>query len=128
MAFAFTSYDFVGLRTKPSPIQRSAVLDGRKLAGTPLAPFRTMSICRFALVALLTLGSAAAVSAQPSTAEAIEKGFQALQNGDTDKAASIFRQALTHRPKDPQLLLGAGVVANIQGQEEEAIPLLKQAL
>jgi tetratricopeptide (TPR) repeat protein len=87
-----------------------------------------MSICRVALVTLLTLGTATAVSAQPSTAEAIEKGFQALQIGETDKAASIFREALTHRPKDPQLLLGAGVVANLQGKEQEAIALLKQAL
>ena len=87
-----------------------------------------MSFCRFALVAFLTLGTAAAVSAQPPAAEAIEKGFRALQNGDTDKAASIFREALSHSPKDPQLLLGAGVVANVQGQEQQAIALLKQAL
>jgi tetratricopeptide (TPR) repeat protein len=87
-----------------------------------------MSICRVALVAFLTLGAAAIVSAQPPMSEAAEKGFQALQNGDTDKAASIFRDALTRRPRDPQLLLGAGVVAKLQGQEQNAIALLKQAL
>ena len=87
-----------------------------------------MSICRLALVAFLTVGTAATVSAQPATSEAIEKGFHALQNGDTDRAASIFREALTRRPRDPQLLLGAGVVAKLQGREQDAIALLKQAM
>ena len=87
-----------------------------------------MSICRLALVAFLTVGTAATVSAQPATSEAVEKGFQALQNGDTDKAAAIFREALTRHPRDPQLLFGAGVVAKLQGQEQDAIALLKQAL
>jgi tetratricopeptide (TPR) repeat protein len=87
-----------------------------------------MPICRLALMALLTVGAAANVSAQPATSEALEKGFQALQNGDTDRAGSIFREALTRRPQDPQLLLGAGVVAKLQGQEQDAIALLKQAL
>ena len=77
---------------------------------------------------LLTVGLAATASAQLATSEAVEKGFQALQKGDTEKAAAIFREALTRRPKDPQLLLGAGVVAQQQGQEQEAIALLKQAL
>jgi tetratricopeptide (TPR) repeat protein len=86
-----------------------------------------MSICRLALVALLTVGPAATVSAQP-TSETVEKGFQALQKGDTDRAASIFHEALTRRPRDPQLLFGAGVVAKLQGQEQDAIALLKQAL
>jgi tetratricopeptide (TPR) repeat protein len=87
-----------------------------------------MSSCRLALVALLILGTAPTVSAQPATSEAVEKGFQALQDGDTDKAASIFRDALTRRPADPQLLLGAGAVAKLQGQDQDAIVLLKRAL
>jgi tetratricopeptide (TPR) repeat protein len=87
-----------------------------------------MSLCRLALVACLTVGSAAPVSAQPATSDAIEKGFQALQNGDTDQAASIFREALTRRPRDPQVLFGAGVAAQLQGREQSAIALLKQAL
>jgi tetratricopeptide (TPR) repeat protein len=87
-----------------------------------------MSICRLALVAFLTLGAAATASAQSATSEAVEKGFQALQNGDTDKAASIFRDALTRRPSDPHLLLGAGVAAKLQGQEQDAVALLKKAL
>jgi tetratricopeptide (TPR) repeat protein len=87
-----------------------------------------MSICRFALVAFLAVGPAATVGAQPATSEALEKGFQALQNGDTDRADSIFREALARHPRDPRLLFGAGVVAKLQGQEQDAIALLKQAL
>ena len=87
-----------------------------------------MSICRLVLVTFLALGTAAIVSAQPAPSEAVEQGFHALQNGDTDGAASIFREALTRRPKDPRLLLGAGVVAKVQGQDQDAIALLQQAL
>src|SRR5258705_944583 len=87
-----------------------------------------MSICRLALVALLTVSPAALAGAQPATPEALEKGFQALQNGDTDKAASIFREALTRNPRDPELLFGAGVIAKDQGRDQDAIGLLKQAL
>jgi tetratricopeptide (TPR) repeat protein len=87
-----------------------------------------MSLCRLALVAFLTVGSAAPLSAQPATSDAVEKGFQALQNGDTEKAASIFREALARRPRDPQMLFGAGVAAQLQGQEQNAIALLTQAL
>jgi tetratricopeptide (TPR) repeat protein len=87
-----------------------------------------MSICRLALVALLAVGTGAIASAQPAAPEALEKGFQALQNGDTDKAAGIFRGALTRHPRDPQLLFGAGVAAKVQGQDQEAIAFLKQAL
>ena len=87
-----------------------------------------MSICRLALVALLTAGPAALAGAQPAPPEALGKGFQALQNGDTDKAAAIFREALTRNPRDPQLLFGAGVAAKVQGRDQDAIGLLKQAL
>jgi tetratricopeptide (TPR) repeat protein len=87
-----------------------------------------MSICRAVLVALLTVGVAATVSAQAATSGTAEQGFQALQTGDVDKAASIFRDALTRRPSDPMLLLGAGLAAHLQGQQPEAITLLNRAL
>jgi len=87
-----------------------------------------MVLCRLALATLLISVSAAPVSAQPAMSESLEKGFQALQSGDAARAASIFREALTRHPGDPQLLLGAGVAASLQGQDREAIALLKQAL
>ena len=87
-----------------------------------------MSIRRLVLAAFLTVSAAAAVSAQPVASDAFEKGFQALQRGDTDGAASIFREGLARRPKDARLLLGAGVVAKLQGRDPDAIAFLKQAL
>lgn len=87
-----------------------------------------MALRHITLAFLILLGAAAHVSAQPGTPEALKKAGQALQLGETDKAASIFREALTRRPKDPQLLFGAGVVAKLQGREPEAIAFLKQAL
>ncbi len=87
-----------------------------------------MSICRLVLVAFLTVCTAAPLSAQMVTSEAVDKGFQALQDGDTDKASVIFREALTRHPRDAQLLFGAGVVATRRGQEPNAIALLQQAL
>jgi tetratricopeptide (TPR) repeat protein len=87
-----------------------------------------MSICRLALVAFLVVGPAATVTAQSAPSEALEKGFKALQSGDTDRADSIFHDALVRHPRDPLLLFGAGVVAKVQGQDRDAIALLKQAL
>ncbi len=87
-----------------------------------------MPIRSLALVALLIVGPAASARAQVGASEALNKGFQALQSGDAASAGSIFRDALTRHPSDPQLLFGAGVAASLQGQDKEAIGLLKQAL
>jgi tetratricopeptide (TPR) repeat protein len=87
-----------------------------------------MVLRRLALAVLLISCSTTSVVAQPAMSEALDKGFQALQSGDAPRAGSIFREALTRHPGDPQLLLGAGVAASLQGQDKEAIALLKQAL
>jgi tetratricopeptide (TPR) repeat protein len=87
-----------------------------------------MVLRRFALAALLITWSVTSVTAQPATSEALDKGFQALQGGDASRADTIFREGLTRRPRDPQLLFGAGIAAHLQGQDQEAISFLKQAL
>jgi tetratricopeptide (TPR) repeat protein len=87
-----------------------------------------MVLRRAAIALVLISWFAASVSAQPASSEALDKGFQALQSGDAASAASIFREALTRHPGDPQLLFGAGVAAGIQGQDKDAIAFLKQAL
>ncbi|HMJ82378.1 MAG TPA: tetratricopeptide repeat protein [Vicinamibacterales bacterium] len=87
-----------------------------------------MVLRRAAIALVLITWFAASVSAQPASSEALDKGFQALQSGDAASAASIFREALTRHPGDPQLLFGAGVAAGIQGQDKDAIAFLKQAL
>lgn len=87
-----------------------------------------MVLRRIAIALVLISCFTTAVSAQPGSSDALDKGFQALQSGDVARAGSIFREALTRHPGDPQLLLGAGVAASLQGQEKEAIALLTQAL
>ena len=87
-----------------------------------------MALRRLAFALVLISWFTTLVSAQPAPSEALDKGFQALQSGDTARAASIFREALTRHPRDPQLLFGAGVAAGIQGQDQDAIAFLKQAL
>ena len=54
--------------------------------------------------------------------------MEALEGGDVERAAAIFRDALGRYPDDPQLLLGAGIAAELQGRESDAIPLLKRSL
>jgi tetratricopeptide (TPR) repeat protein len=83
---------------------------------------------RVAIALVLIAWFTTSVSAQPAPSEALDKGFQALQSGDAASAASIFREALTRHPADPQLLFGAGVAAGIQGLDKDAIAFLKQAL
>lgn len=84
-----------------------------------------MRIGRLVLVALLVAGTSTAQGLAP---EAVTSGFQALRQGDGDRAASIFREALGRYPRDPWLLLGAGVAATQLGQTDEAIVVLKRAL
>jgi len=99
-----------------------------KFAGTTIAALANVVLCRVALAALLLTWSVTSVSAQPATSEALDKGFQALQSRDAARADAIFREALTGHPRDPQLLFGAGIAASLQGRDQEAISLLKQAL
>jgi len=88
----------------------------------------TMSLSRSACAACLFVAGTTTVVAQSAPPEAIKQGFQALQQGEIDKAGSIFRDALTRYPRDPELLLGAAVVAQQQRQDQDAIARLKQAL
>jgi tetratricopeptide (TPR) repeat protein len=87
-----------------------------------------MFLRRVAIAVVLIAWFTTSVSAQPAPSEALDRGFQALQSGDAASAASIFREALTRHPADPQLLFGAGVAAGIQGLDKDAITFLKQAL
>jgi tetratricopeptide (TPR) repeat protein len=87
-----------------------------------------MSPTRVALFIVSMLVVAQPSRAQSSSSNPLETGFQAIQNGDADTAASVFRTALVRDPRDPRLLFGAGVAAHLQGREQDAMSLLKQAL
>jgi tetratricopeptide (TPR) repeat protein len=93
-----------------------------------MATPRLAAIARPALVVVCLIVASVKTSAQLPAAGAARKGYDALQRGETDKAASIIGEALTRHPSDPQLLLGAGVIAQVQGRESDAIALLKKAL
>jgi len=72
--------------------------------------------------------SAASLRAQSSVTSLNDAGWKALQNGDNDKAAAFFNEALTMRPADPVLLLGSGAAAHRQGKQQDAIARLRRAL
>ena len=58
----------------------------------------------------------------------LEAGILALQAGDSEKAATIFADALRQNPRDPSLHMGAGVTAHARGRDDEARRFLKRAL
>ena len=55
-------------------------------------------------------------------------GWDAIQRGDGEKAASAFRQILAANPRDVLALTGAGLAAHMLGREDQAISSLKKAL
>jgi len=68
------------------------------------------------------------VPAQTTVAQLAEAGWQAIDKGDADRAATSFRQALTLRPGDAVLNLGAGVAAHLQGRDADASVYLRKAV
>ena len=82
---------------------------------------------RVAVAGLLAVRLASTAHAQSADPVA-ERGFAALQRGDVDAAAAVFRTALADRPRDAVLLYGAGYAAHLQGRDEEAARLLQEAI
>lgn len=80
-----------------------------------------------AVLCLLVL-STMSVPAQTTVAQLAEAGWQAVERGDSDKAAVVFGQALALRPGDAVLNLGAGVAAHLQGRDREATLFLQKAV
>jgi len=85
-----------------------------------------MSLLRTAAALLILACGASVAHAQASNAT-LESGFAALQRGDADAAARVFRGALADHPRDPVVLYGAGYAAYLQGRDQEALDLLKRA-
>jgi Tetratricopeptide repeat len=55
-------------------------------------------------------------------------GWEAIQRGDGEKAAAVFRQALADNPRDPGLLAGSAMASHLLGRDDQAITALKRAL
>ncbi|HEY7289169.1 MAG TPA: tetratricopeptide repeat protein [Vicinamibacterales bacterium] len=81
-----------------------------------------------ACVLCVFLAGAGRAAAQSTVAQLGERGWQAVQAGDSDRAVSAFREALTLRPRDAALNLGAGVAAHMQGREDDATTFLQRAV
>jgi hypothetical protein len=77
---------------------------------------------------VLTLCLALAGSAEGQSVTPLESGVLALQAGDSEKAATIFADALRQNPRDPSLHMGSGVAAHMRGRDDEARKFLKRAL
>jgi hypothetical protein len=85
------------------------------------------AIVRRVTIALAIVAAVTApASGQPTRAEGV--ALQALQDGDADKAATAFAEALAQSPRDPRLHFGAGVAARLRGRNDEARKLLQRAL
>jgi tetratricopeptide (TPR) repeat protein len=80
---------------------------------------------RFLVLVAVVSGIAAGAAGQTPGPDA---GWQALQRGDPDKAAAIFREQLAEHPGDAVLRFGAGVAAHMLGREDEALKALQQAV
>ena len=80
------------------------------------------------MVAHALLVLALALSPQVTTQDPARTGWEAIQRGDGEKAASAFRAALAQNPRDPASLAGAGMAAHLLGRDDEAIASLKRAI
>jgi tetratricopeptide (TPR) repeat protein len=86
-------------------------------------------IKRAALSLLLAMVVSLTVAAQSDgTRQAWDQGWQAIQSGDGERAAAIFRQALEAHPSEGVLHFGAGIAAHVLGRDDDARRALKRAL
>jgi len=93
----------------------------------------TRPILTLSLLLFLFLAPTAATQPVPQPAaragrEASKLGWEAIKQGDGEQAASAFREALTLRPNDATLHLGAGIAAHLLRRLDEAKGSLKRAL
>ena len=65
---------------------------------------------------------------QASYTQLSRAGWDALNGGRVAEAARAFNAALEVAPRQPTLLLGAGIAARLQGHEDEARRLFIDAL
>jgi tetratricopeptide (TPR) repeat protein len=85
---------------------------------------------RLGLCAAALLVSAASASAQggADTARLGQAGWDALNAGQTRRAAEAFEDALTRDRSNTRLLLGAGLAAYLERRDEDAHAFLERAL
>ena len=85
----------------------------------------------FALLLLTTFGALALTAGggqQRSGAQLAKAGWEALNAGRIQEAAAAFDEAMRTGPQTPSTLLGAGLVARLQGRTDDVRRLLVDAL
>ena len=85
-----------------------------------------MPTCPLLLLTIVMI--AAPVAGQVQRDKQGEAGWEALQQGDGDRAASAFYEALKRNPRDPMLHVGAGMAAHLRGRDRDAAESLNRAL
>ncbi len=70
------------------------------------------------------------LASTPQTAQQdpARAGWEAIQRGDGEKAASAFRAQLATDPNDARALTGAGIAAHLLARDDQAVSYLKRAL
>jgi tetratricopeptide (TPR) repeat protein len=79
------------------------------------------------ILVCLVLGTPA-VAQRLTPAQHARAGWNALNSGKPDEAAAAFHEALRSEPREPSLLLGAGLAAHLLGRSDEARRYLVDAL
>lgn len=69
-----------------------------------------------------------ALALQAAAPDPGRTGWEAIQRGDGEKAASAFRVQLAANPADSRALTGAGLAAHLLGRADEAMRFLKRAV
>jgi hypothetical protein len=85
-----------------------------------------MIVHRAVVAFAIAANMATAAAGQSTRAEQV--AVQALKDGDGERAATAYAEALQHSPRDPRLHFGAGVAAHLRGRDDEARTLLQRAL
>lgn len=75
------------------------------------------------VLALLLAGSPQEIQRDPA-----RTGWEAIQQGDGEKAAAAFRQVLAEKPGDSRALMGAGIAAHLLGRDDQAVASLTKSL
>ena len=86
----------------------------------------------FTLLLLLVVSNPARIGASPpqqrSAAQLSKAGWDSLNAGRIQEAAAAFDEAMRTGPQTPSTLLGAGLVARLQGRTDDVRTLLVDAL
>jgi tetratricopeptide (TPR) repeat protein len=69
-----------------------------------------------------------AFAPQDTPQQQARKGWEAIQTGDGERAASAFRAVLAANPRDVNALVGSGLAAHLLGRDDDAMSAFKRAL